>query len=211
MLKKLGALLLIGIGVFFLVQAVMPILIFRAWERDTLDKNSLLISPGKIGEVLGVSVQQVGNFPAFVSEKLVNSAPYQEYKITIPSIRIKNLSVKVWNNDFEQTPGQLPGTALPGERGNVFITGHSSIPQFQLGKTKAVFSRLSNIRKNDSIIVNANGQEFHYSVEGLRVVDPKEVGVINPPDSSGRYLSLMTCVPPGLNTKRLIVLAKIKE
>jgi LPXTG-site transpeptidase (sortase) family protein len=40
-------------------------------------------------------------------------------------------------------------------------------------------------------------------------VDPKDVSVINPPDGSGRYLTLMTCVPPGFNAKRLIVLAKL--
>ena len=33
--------------------------------------------------------------------------------------------------------------------------------------------------------------------------------VLNPPDNKGRYITLMTCYPPGLNFKRLIVLGKM--
>jgi sortase A len=69
---------------------------------------------------------------------------------------------------------------------------------------------LLKIKKGDEINIETPGQLFTYVVQGMKVVDPKDVSVINPPDQVGRYLTLMTCVPPGYNVKRLIVLAKLK-
>jgi sortase A len=74
-----------------------------------------------------------------------------------------------------------------------------------------VFSQLPYSKKGDKIEVLVGKQKFEYEVLGIQVVEPHEVGVINPPEPNGRYLSLMTCVPPGLNTKRLVVLSKMIE
>ncbi len=105
----------------------------------------------------------------------------------------------------------LSGSALPGEKGNVFITGHSSLTQFYKPENyKAVFSKLPDLEIGDEIILDVSGTEYKYIVEGLKTFDPKDISVVNPPDQKGRYLSLMTCVPPGFKTKRLIVLAKLK-
>lgn len=214
MIRKLTFLSILGVGVFLLMQLLAPVIIFEKWKERNIDKSSILISPNADSNqsVLGVSIQEINNFPAFITQSKNSTLfPYREFKISIPKIRINNLSVKVASNDFEETPAHLPGTALPGEVGNVFITGHSSLPQFSdLKKTKAWFEVVPNIKKGDEVIVTAGSQEFKYIVEGLRIVDPKEVWVINPPDQTGRYLTLMTCVPPGFNTKRLIVLSKLK-
>ena len=67
---------------------------------------------------------------------------------------------------------------------------------------------VQDVEKGDLIKVSAGG-EFTYKVLGIRVVDPKDTSVTLPPDGVGRYISLMTCVPPGLNTKRLVVLGKM--
>ncbi len=214
MLVKLFSLLLLGVGVFILVQVSLPFLAYKVWEVQSLDKSSLLVSPSQDqqSQISGILVKEVGDFPAFISSipSLVEF-PYQEFFLTIPSLKIKDLKVSVASNDFDQNPAQLPGTAFPGEKGNVFITGHSSLPQVtKANNPRLPFFNLPNIKKQDEIKVLAGGQEFEYVVQGLKIVDPKEVGVINPPDLTGRYLTLMTCVPPGFNSKRLIVLAKLK-
>lgn len=213
-LVKLFSFVLLGIGVFILVQVSLPFLAYQVWEIQSLDKSSLLVSPTQslVEEIEGVSVREIGDFPAFISTKTdLDMAPYKEFFLTIPSLKIKDLKVSVSSNDFDQNPAQLPGTALPGERGNVFITGHSSLPQVtKANNPKLPFFNLPSIKKHSEIKILAGGQEFNYVVEGLKIVDPKEVSVINPPDQLGRYLTLMTCVPPGFNSKRLVVLAKLK-
>lgn len=212
MFFRILAISMLAVGVFMLVQIAMPLLSYKLWEVSAYNQNMVLADPsGDRGEVMGVSVENVNSFPALVSNnhREVNVG-YSEFSITIPSINLAKAIVKVDSNDFEQQLAHLPGSALPGERGNSFITGHSSLNQlFTQNNYKAIFANLPKIKKGDDILVIAGGTHYSYKVTGVRVVDPKETWVVDPPDDSGRYLSLMTCVPPGLQTKRLIVLAKL--
>lgn len=192
-----------------LVQVAMPYLAYSSWQVEALDKSSTLVNPLTSPDQDGISIKEIGNFPAFYSNRESRSA-YDHFYISIPKIGLTKQKVLASSNDFEATPASLPGTALPGEKGNVFITGHSSLPQFATGNAKATFSKLPGIKKGDEVLVQAGGLNLTYVVISLRVVDPTEVSVISPPDTIGRYLTLMTCVPPGFNTKRLIVLTKLK-
>lgn len=213
MKKKVIFLLCFGLGIFIIVQVVMPLVSYKLWELTTYSQNISLLSPSPdSSNVLGVSIQDSDNFPALVSNSYRQTPlPYKEFEISIPSINLEKIRVLVESNDFENSLAQLPGTALPGEKGNIFITGHSSLSQFYSPTNfKAIFAHLPEIKRGDSVIAWADGQKFEYEVIGLKIVDPKEVWVINPPDNIGRYMSLMTCVPPGLNLKRLIVLSRLK-
>ena len=212
-MHKLLPLILLGVGVFILVQVVLPPLAFQVWQATALKGEALLVDPSKLdnsSQVLGVSVSQVGNFPALVGSTTTD-APYNQFTLSAPSIKLKDTKVLVNSNDFEQSLAHLPGSALPGERGNVFITGHSFLTQFfSPTNFQAIFANLPNLKKGDEISLSAPSGSFTYTVVGLKVVDPSDTSVVNPPDEQGRYLSLMTCVPPGFNTKRLIVLAKLR-
>lgn len=213
MLIKGLSLLFLGIGIFVLMQVALPFIQYKSWEIFAFDQESLLVDPFPSDGSLAssVTVQDVGDFPAFVGNATSpDNLPYREFRLSIPKLNIENLKTTVWSNDFDDNPAQLPGSALPGEKGNVFVTGHSSLPVPNPDK-KAWFVNLPNIKVGDDVFVDAAGQTFQYIVEGLKIVDPKDISVINPPDGRGRYLTLMTCVPPGFNAKRLIVLAKLKS
>lgn len=215
MILKGLSLIFLGIGVFVLMQVLMPFIAFKSWELFAFEEELMLADPHPIsrlegGLVAGVSIENRGSFPAFiVGNSDPHKLPYKEFKITVPKLKLNDIRTMVWSNEFEENLAQLPGTTLPGEKGNVFITGHSSLPA-PIANKKAFFVNLQNLKRGDDIFVEAAGQTFTYIVEGMRIVDPKDTTVLNPPDPQGRYLSLMTCVPPGFNTKRLVVLAKIK-
>lgn len=214
MIIKLFSLSILGIGIFALVQVAMPFLAYQLWESKIINNDSLLIAPVFAGNnssnIPGVRVETIGNFPAFISEQAVSGPlPYKDFNLSIPNLKLHDIKVLAMSNDFKIFAAHLPGTALPGEKGNVFISGHSSLPQLQNNKG-GVFAKLPNVKKGDEVEIKAGGQKYIYVVEGMRVVKPEEVWVINPPDNVGRYLTLMTCVPPGFNTKRLIVLSKLK-
>ncbi len=219
MFLKILSLTLLGLGVFVLMQVFLPFASFKIWEISHYNQGLLLTDPlpkttPKMynGGVLGVSVSNVDNFPAFVSDSnIVTESVYKEFKLSIPKIGLSEVTVKVNSNDFERNLGHLPGSALPGQKGNVFITGHSSLPRV-IGNDDKIpfFVNLPKVERGDEIILDVSGQKFVYKIIGLRIVDPKEVSVINPPDQEGRYISLMTCVPPGFSLKRLIVLGKLK-
>lgn len=212
MVRKVLPFVFLGLGIFFLVQVIMPILAFKVWEITTYNQNQTLLTSDPDAQVLGVSIKTTNDFSALYSDKQRSTdAPYKEFFISIPSIKLEKARSVVDSNIFDEHLGHLPGSSLPGEKGNMFITGHSSFPQlYRSDNYKAIFAHLPEIKKGDEIIIEAGGQIFKYEVDGLKTVDPKDISVINPPDKTGRFLTLMTCMPPGFTFKRLIVLAKLQ-
>jgi len=207
---KLIALLFLSFGIFLLMQVITPLVSFEVWAIGQKVNSRVLVSPVKSSEqVLGISVQDRNNFPAFISSLTRETQPnYDQFSLSVPKLKIDKMDVWVDTNDLSKGLVQLPGSALPGEKGNVFISGHSALSQFFALKS-VPFSKLSELKKGDQIIVETPGSKFTYRVSDFKVVDPTDLSVIEAPESQGRYISLMTCVPPGLNLKRLVVLGKM--
>lgn len=200
----------LSVGIFLLMQVIMPILSFQLWMVGQKYNNSLLISPiTSKAQILGVSLENKDNFSAIVSTLTRQStANYSNFEITIPKLNIDKATVFVDSNDLSVGLAQLPGSALPGEKGNLFISGHSGLSRLFSFKY-ALFSNLQSLKIGDEIVVLVSGVAYKYQVFELKVVDPKDLSVIYAPEQQGRYISLMTCVPPGLNFKRLVVLGKM--
>lgn len=161
----------------------------------------------------GVAVKQLADgFSYFKPKKAVKNTTLKEFTVTINKLRVVDARVIVGSDEFDKNLGHLAGTALPGEVGNMFITGHSALPAFFSNSNyKTIFANLSKLDILDEVTVTVDKKVYIYSVEKSYVVAPDDVSVIDPPDPFGKYLTLMTCVPPGLNTKRLIVLARLVE
>ncbi|MBI2448602.1 class E sortase [Candidatus Microgenomates bacterium] len=97
-------------------------------------------------------------------------------------------------------------TALPGKRGNVFITGHSSFYWWSKGNYNSIFSILDKLVVGDIVYINYNGVRYTYRVEKTKVTLPTDLSVLSQGDEN--ILTLMTCTPVGTNYRRLIVTAK---
>ena len=96
--------------------------------------------------------------------------------------------------------GHIPGTALPGDNGNVGLAGHRD----------TFFRRLRDIRPDDEIRLVTPDGTFTYHVERTNVVDPQDVWVLNPTDHP--TLTLVTCYPftyIGSAPRRFIVRASL--
>jgi len=99
---------------------------------------------------------------------------------------------------------RYPGTAEPGEPGNVFITGHSAYLPWDWGHYKEVFALLSMLEPGDEYSIYYRGDLHRYRVLKKFEVLPKDVSVLEQPGD--KYLStLMTCTPIGTTLRRLIV------
>jgi sortase A len=95
--------------------------------------------------------------------------------------------------------GHISETALPGESGNVVLTGHRD----------SFFRSLRSIQPGDAITIKTLNGEFEYQVESTEVVLPSDVQVLQP--SSENTLTLVTCFPfyyVGAAPKRFIVRAR---
>ena len=100
-----------------------------------------------------------------------------------------------------------PGTAIPGQTGNVFITGHSSYYPWDPGKFKDVFAVLNQLEAGDEYYVYYDQQKFVYKVREVYEVTPDNVNVLQQPHDK-KISTLMTCTPVGTALRRLIVRAE---
>jgi len=113
------------------------------------------------------------------------------------------LSVIVIEGDDGKTlrraAGHVPGTALPGQPGNVGITAHRD----------TFFRPLRNIQLDDVITLTTLQGEYSYRVVSTKVVSPEDVAVLDP--TGGEILTLVTCHPfyfVGAAPNRFIVRAE---
>ncbi|MBI4039405.1 sortase [Candidatus Daviesbacteria bacterium] len=133
----------------------------------------------------------------------------ESFVISIPKLKIGSAQVNVNAQTFDTALAHLPGSALPGERGNSVIVGHSALPQFFNSENyKTIFSTLPDLEIGDEIVATIAGTTYRYAVEKSEVVKPEQISALIPP-SQDRYLTLLTCVPPGLRSDRLLVKASL--
>ncbi len=95
--------------------------------------------------------------------------------------------------------GHIPGTPLPGQRGNVGLAAHRD----------TFFRGLRHVRHNDEIKLTTLNGAYSYRVETMRVVEPKQIEVLAAADHD--VLTLVTCYPfnfVGTAPKRFIVRAR---
>ncbi|MBL0203572.1 MAG: class E sortase [Candidatus Microthrix sp.] len=92
--------------------------------------------------------------------------------------------------------GHWPGTAEPGQTGNMVIAGHRTTHG-------APFRRLDELRVGDDVGIGASGQVVTYRVTGTEIVDPGQVEVARPTTTA--TATLFACHPPGSAAKRIVV------
>jgi sortase A len=79
--------------------------------------------------------------------------------------------------------GHISSTTLPGESGNVVLTGHRD----------TFFRSLRGVRQGDTIEIKTLDGEFFYKVDWTETVSPNDVEVLQP--SKVNTLTLVTCFP----------------
>jgi sortase A len=107
---------------------------------------------------------------------------------------------------LEKGLAQIEGTALPGNTGNIYITGHSSDSAWKKGDYKEIFSTLDKIKKDDKIFLKYQNQVYVYQVLDQKIADANDASIL----AQGKEyeLSLGTCWPVGTDKNRLIVRTK---
>jgi LPXTG-site transpeptidase (sortase) family protein len=98
--------------------------------------------------------------------------------------------------------GQHKGLAGPGQNGNMVLSGHISSPN-----EGAVFSHLPDVKVGQGVIVSTDERQYLYRVVDVKTVTPDQVDVLNQtPDPTA---TLITCVPDGIYSHRLVVTARL--
>ncbi|HTS29951.1 MAG TPA: class D sortase [Bryobacteraceae bacterium] len=121
-------------------------------------------------------------------------------KLKIPRIGVSVMVVEgVTAGDLRRGAGHIPGTALPGESGNIALAGHRD----------TFFRALRRIHPDDTVTLSTARHDYRYHVVSTQVVGPRDVKVLDP--TAHDTLTLVTCFPfnyVGSAPKRFIVRAE---
>jgi sortase A len=117
--------------------------------------------------------------------------------IEIPSLGVAEaLHTGMTLTAINRGPSWWPGTAMPGQLGNVVVGGH-----------RTTFSRpfqdLDRLVPGDAVVFTTPAGSFTYAVTGTEVVDPDAVHIA---DQTPQYTAtLFACHPPGSARYRIVV------
>jgi len=113
----------------------------------------------------------------------------------------------VTDDDLAKGPGRYPGSALPGQAGNIAMAGHRTTHA-------APFAQIDTLRPGDQIrLEDRDGKTWAYRVVEQRIVAPTDTSVIaSDPLGNGKpTLTLTTCHPRFSNRQRLVVFAQLES
>lgn len=148
-------------------------------------------------------------FPTVKAE--TTTPPLATYTLSIPKISVENAVVSTTDYDLASHLVHYGGTALPSEKGNAVIFGHSTLPQlFNPVDYKTIFAHAFKLKVGDEVFVSANNIVYRYKIFSIIIVDPTDTSVLAQ-NYDDAYLTIITCTPPGTTWKRLVIKSRLEK
>ena len=97
---------------------------------------------------------------------------------------------------LDNGPGHWPGTALPGEVGNVVVAGHRVSHNQE-------FRNIDQLLPGDEVIMSTLSGRHVYRVRSTEVVAPEAIWIVD--QTYARTATLFACHPPGSVRERIVV------
>ena len=144
-----------------------------------------------------------GTLKQVVPVAMPTAGPQQPIRIVIPAIKVDALVVE--GDDWEalkKGAGHHAGSANPGQRGNLVISGHDDV----FGE---IFRYIGDLKADDEVIIYSQQAKFTYTVKNKRIVEPTEVSVLQ--QTTEPALTLITCYPYLVDTQRMVVFAQLSN
>lgn len=133
------------------------------------------------------------------------------YYLSVPKLGIQNAVVSTVNGDLKENLVNYDGTAIPPEKGNAVIFGHSTLPQLYNPKDyTTIFANILKMQVGDTFLVTINNVEYTYKIFDIQVVDPTDTQVLAQTYDDS-YLTVITCTPPGTVWKRLVLRSRLEK
>jgi sortase A len=122
-------------------------------------------------------------------------------RVAIPKLGVDMVMYEgIRLSTLDYGPGHWPGTALPGEIGNVVVAGHRT------SKHK-VFRNIDQLVPGDQIVFTDAAGEHVYAVTYTEIVGPEAVWIVDP--TATPTVTLFACHPPGSTRERIVVYGEL--
>lgn len=152
--------------------------------------------------------------PTPVAPPADNEAEPQQYfgRIQIPAIEVDSPFIDgIRLSTLDYGPGHWPGTAMPGEMGNVVVAGHRT-------SHNADFRRLDELVPGDEVIFDLDNSDgiptatvvdpdpysgvYVYKVAYVEIVGPDAMWIVT--QDYRHEATLFACHPPGSTAERIV-------
>ncbi|KKU14522.1 MAG: Sortase family protein [Microgenomates group bacterium GW2011_GWC2_45_8] len=168
-------------------------------------------TPTFVDEVVNTALDYTDSTTWFAGNSKIGNKASQNLisTLSIPKLSIDRAVVRSDHTDLKQSLIQYPGTAMPGDLGNTVIFGHSVLPQFFNPQNYlTIFSTLHRLGVGDTMEIASDGASYTYRIVDMYETTPDDLSPLAQ-TYGGRYLTLITCTPPGTYLRRLIIRAQI--
>jgi sortase A len=124
--------------------------------------------------------------------------PFQDLgRIDIPKLGISDeLYEGIALSTLDRGPGHWPGTAMPGQAGNVVVAGHRT-------SHSKPFRYIDELEAGDQVTFTVDGAVYNYVVTGHEIVDPTAIRIVD--QTPEPTATLFACHPPGSVAERYVV------
>jgi sortase A len=198
--------LLLLVGLASLLSVILPLLQFQLFYSHGFRE---LINPlsTKTFQSTTADYTNLTNWFVDLQPNLTTASsplPFS-YRLSIPKLKISQAEVLIGSQDLKQSLVHYPQTALPGQMGNTVIFGHSVLPQFFNPKSYvSIFSTLYTLKPGDDILIDYDRITYRFVIQEIFEVKPDDFSILEQ-RYDNRYLTLVTCSPPGTYFRRLVL------
>ena len=98
--------------------------------------------------------------------------------------------------EFANGVGWWPGTAMPGQEGNVVLGGHRTT-------SPKPFRNIDQLKPGDEIFISTVDGLFAYVVRETFIVNPDAIWIVD--ETSTPTLTMFACHPVGTEDQRIVV------
>lgn len=231
--QKVTGTVLIAVAIVLLVVSTIPY-ISLAFEGFGIEDQAQLENPQENrilrgarsvphGEVLGAEdglftnaqLPDIGQLPTSLASSLTLAEAETTYaapQTPLGHLYINGADVQVnapvsegvEAANFLNGVGHQPGTALPGQRGNLVIAGHRWLPKKESPYAR-IFQDLPDLKIGETVeLVTPNGEHtYTYEVYDTQIIDPTDVHILDQTEEP--ELTIYTCHPMTSTRYRYVV------
>jgi len=137
-----------------------------------------------------------------------------EMELIIPKIAVRTKVLtnidpnkeEEYNSVLTNKAAHAAGSSFPGQKGLIYLFGHSTNSIFNLNFFNPVFYSVKNLEKGDELSLLYQGKIYSYRIDDKKVVEADDLSNLQS-DPNKEILILQTCWPPGTSWKRLLLIA----
>ncbi|CAN5716901.1 hypothetical protein BH18ACT11_BH18ACT11_26620 [soil metagenome] len=170
---------------------------YEDWHKEGSDDYGSEASGSSAGAIPAVRPFNFGRDPGGPDDKTLY--------LTVPNLGLADVAVynSVKDEKLKKSTVHIPATGFPWQKGaNTYIAGHRL--GYEGTNSYLVFYYLDQLGEGDEILLeDTEGTKYEYRVTDQMIVDPDNVGVMEPTEGKS-LVSLQTCTLPDYK-QRIIV------